>query len=93
MVPVSIALMPWRAADFSGYVVGDAFVGGLAHESQGLANSRFRNDVQVRRLLQLHGQRLFERAVEDRVAGGIDEVGEQDAVFLGELGRLPGAEE
>ncbi|HXM17078.1 MAG TPA: hypothetical protein VN933_17685 [Candidatus Eremiobacteraceae bacterium] len=41
----------------------------------------------------MHGQRLFQRAVENGVAGGVDEVGEQYAVFLGELGGLSGAKE
>jgi len=48
--------------------------------------------VQIGRLLELRGQRLLQRAVEDAVAGGVDEVGKQDGVFFSESGGLTGAE-
>ena len=78
-------------ADFAGNVVGQPFVRGLAHQTQGFADLGFGNDVQVGRLLQLHSQGLFEGSVEYRIAGGVDEVGEQDAVFLSQLGGALGS--
>jgi len=44
---------------------------------------------QVWRLLKLDCQRLLQSAVENGVAGGVDEVSDEDAVFLGQLGRRP----
>ena len=75
-------------ADFAGDLVGQAFIRRLAHEVQGLADFRLRHDVQVWRLLELHRQSLLQSAVENRVAGGVDEVGQQHAVFLTQLGGL-----
>src|SRR5215471_14630076 len=49
---------------------------------QGLLNLGFRNDVQEWRLLELRSKGLFERAIEDRIAGGIGEFGQKDGVFF-----------
>ena len=35
-------------------------------------------------MLEIHGQPLFQGAVEDRIARGVYEVGDQDRVLLGE---------
>ena len=40
----------------------------------------------------MHCKRLLERAVEDGIAGGVDEVGDQDAVFFRDFGCVVGAE-
>jgi hypothetical protein len=41
--------------------------------------------VQKGRLLQLRRKPLPQRAVEDRIARGVGELGENDGVFLGKL--------
>ena len=51
------------------------------HRLQRLSDLAFRKEVYEWRLLQRHGQRGLERVVEDRVAGGVGEVGEHDGVF------------
>jgi hypothetical protein len=38
----------------------------------------------------LDGEGLFQCAIEDGVAGGVDEVGEDDAVFFGERPSVSG---
>jgi len=52
-------------ADFAGDVIGSALVGGASHETQGLANFGFGDQVQIGGLLQLHGERLLQCTVED----------------------------
>ena len=42
------------------------------------------HNAQKRRLFELYRQRLLERVVEDGITGGVDEIGEDDRVFLGE---------
>ena len=49
-----------------------------------LADACLGHDVEVRALPQFNRHGLLERAVEDFVAGGIDEVGDQDAVLVRE---------
>jgi hypothetical protein len=78
-------------ADFARNVVSNAFLRRPAHEAQRLANARFRQQVQVRRLLQLHRQCLLQRSVKYGVAGGVDEVGENHGVLFRERVRAPGA--
>ena len=56
-------------------------------------NPRLRQHVQIRRLLQLHCERLLQRTVEDAVAGGIDEIGQQDGILLGQRLGTPRVKE
>ena len=49
---------------------------------------RVAHQLQQRRLLELNGQRFFQRRIEDRVAGLIGEVGENELVFVGQLHGL-----
>ena len=70
-------------ADFSADVGGDAVVRIAPHELQGLAGLLLGKHVQVRRLSQIDRQRLFERAVENRVGSGVHEVGDQNGIFFG----------
>src|SRR5208282_583253 len=77
----------------AGNVVGDAFVGRAAHEAQGFANAGFGQQIQVGGLLELDGEGLLQGSVEHGIAGGVDEVGENDGVFFGEGGGAAGAEE
>src|SRR5580693_649238 len=70
--------------DLSRDGIGDAFVGRAGHKRQRFANTIIRKEVQVWRLLQLDRERLLQRVVECRVAGRVDEVGEQDRVAIGQ---------
>ena len=49
-------------------------------------------EIEERGLFELGGEALAESAVEDGVAGGVGEVGEDDRVFVGEFGGVGGAE-
>ena len=55
-----------------------------AHVSKLLVHLLVGKDVEKRRLLQLHSQRLLERVVKNSFAGGVGEVRQHDAVFLGQ---------
>ncbi len=59
----------------------------LRHQSQRLRHTLVRKQAQKRRLLQLCRQPLPQRAVEDRIASGVGELGEDDAVLLGQAVR------
>ena len=59
---------------------GDALVGRALHEQQVLARALVRKHLQERRLFQRDGQGDLQRAVEHRIAGGVDEVGQDDRV-------------
>ena len=48
-------------------------------------NAVIRNQAEEGRLFELRGEALTQGAVEDGVARGVDEVGEDDGVFFGEL--------
>ena len=56
----------------------------LRHQSQRLRHTLVRKQAQKRRLLQLCRQPLPQRTVEDRIARGVGELGENDAVLLRE---------
>src|SRR5271157_3496640 len=70
--------------DFAADVGGDAVAGAAAHELQCLADLLIGEDVQIRGLPQIDGQRLFERAIEDGVGGGVYEIGNQDRISFGQ---------
>src|SRR2546429_1840687 len=46
-------------------------------------------DIQERRLLKLHAQSLFQRVVKGGIACGVDEISENDGVFLCEAQSFP----
>ena len=79
--------------DFLGEIAGDAFVGLASHEAERVLNLGFGKQVQIGRLFQLHGEGLFEGAIENGIAGGVDEVGEDDGVFVGEGASVARGEE
>ena len=60
----------------------------LAQILQVAVQFRIAHQLQQRRLLELNGQRFFQRGIEDRVAGLIGEVGEYELIFVGQLHRL-----
>src|ERR1700730_2562860 len=64
---------------------------GPRHKLQGLRNTCVGKQVEERRLLELGGEPLAERAVKNRVAGGVSEIGEYDGVFFGKLRGGDGA--
>ena len=74
--------------DFFGEVACDAFVGFAPHVLQSFLDFRVRKQVQIRRLIKLNGKRLLERAIEDWVASGVDEFGENGGVFFSECPRV-----
>ena len=83
MVPLMIALMPSRTP-ISRAISGVIFVvGRFAEIFEALAQVVFADDGEQRRLLELDVERLIQCGVEDRIAGLISEVGEDDRVFLG----------
>ena len=55
--------------------VGDAGGGGLSHVLQGLLHLAVGENVEEGRLRELSGQALAESAVENRIAGGVGEIG------------------
>ena len=69
-------------ADLARHVTGDALVDRTAHELERLLDARLRENIQIWRLLQLHGQRLFQSAVKYRVASSVHEIGEKNGIFL-----------
>jgi hypothetical protein len=61
---------------------------GLAHQGESLRDTLVGNEAEKWRLLQLRGKALAQGVIEDRVAGGVSEVGQDDGVFVGELSRM-----
>src|SRR2546423_8389027 len=80
-------------ANLSRYVSSHPLVRRASHELERLAHTIFREDVQERRLTELHGQSLLERSVKDRVSGRVDEVRQQDGVLFGQGTRATVANE
>ena len=79
-------------ADFVSDILRKALVGRTPHEAERTLDAGVRKNIQIRRLCELDGERLLERAVEHGIPGGVHEVGEEHAVFFRELRRLPRAE-
>jgi len=69
---------PRALGDFAPDARSDALLWRFAHHGQRLARPFVRDDVQEGRLLQVDSQRFLERPVENRIAGGIDEIREQN---------------
>src|SRR5438128_11429888 len=65
----------------------------MIHQLQCLPYPRVREEIQKRRLLKLHRQPLLERVVENLVACRVDEVCDQNSVFLSQDGRSMKIEE
>jgi hypothetical protein len=70
--------------DLASHVACNALVGGTSHELERFLNSRFGNQIQVGRLLELDGEGLLQSAIEDGVSRGVDEVGEKDRILFRE---------
>ena len=60
-----------------------------SHQLQGVGYFAIGEHVEEGRLLQIDGQRLFERAVENRIAGGVGEIGDHERVSRSQLRRSP----
>jgi len=71
-------------ANLAAHVAGDALAAGLSHQLQGLVQLAVGEDIEERRLFEVDRQGFFERAVENRIAGSVCEVGDHDGVFLGQ---------
>ena len=88
---VAALAVRWQTSRVNSFVSRASL--GLAHERQGLRDALIRNQAQKRRLLQLRRKSLPQRAVKNGIAGGVGEVGQNDGVFFGELGRVSMQEE
>ena len=66
-------------------VGGQSCICRLVHQSQRSANAIVGDQTEERRLLELHREALSQRFVEHRIAGRVGELGEHDAVLVGEL--------
>ena len=73
-------------ADLARHLRRQPVTGGTAHQLQCLVHLALGNQVEKGRLLKLYRESLLQRVVEDRVAGLVVKVGEDDGVFVGELG-------
>jgi hypothetical protein len=78
-------------AEFTSQIAGNALVRRTAHELEGFADLLVRIDRQKGRLLELDSKGLLQCSIKNRVAGGVDEVGEDDGVFVGKFGGVCGA--
>src|SRR5580658_7897146 len=82
----SLAALP--LADLAGNLRGNGLVLLAAEELQTLPKVLLADDVEHRRLAQLHPQGLVQGGVKNRVAGFVDKVGDNDAVFSSRRRRL-----
>jgi hypothetical protein len=65
--------------------VGEPNAGRLAHQPERLRKLLIGNDIEERRLGELRGEALAQRAVEDGVAGGVGEIGQDDRILRSQL--------
>src|SRR5208337_3965352 len=72
-------------ADLTGCAARDPFVGGASHKLQRRADRLIGHDVQIGRLLELYGERLLQRAIENWIPRGVDEIRQQDGILLCKL--------
>ncbi len=79
--------------EFPRHLAGNAIVRRSRHQRQRPANPIRGNDAEEGRLLELDDHRLLQGAVEERVAGRIDEIGDDDGVAIGQRRRRPRIEE
>jgi hypothetical protein len=80
-------------ANFPANVAGQTCLWRFAHQLQRLLHLGIGNDVEIGRLAQAHRQRLLESIVEDRITGGVGEVGKEDGILFGECSSFVGAVE
>src|SRR5260370_16127826 len=80
-------------ADFAAHLARDAFLRWLAHILQRMLDSRLWKDIQIRGLFDLHGQRLLEGAIKDRIASGVHKLGEKNKILFSESVGTPGKHE
>ena len=71
-------LQPLALTDFAADFRRHAFIGRAIHQAQRPTHAVVREQIQKRRLPQIHRQRFFERTVKDRIACLVVEIGEQD---------------
>ena len=74
-------------------IAGDALIACTPHEVQRFLDPGFGKDIEIGCLLELSGESLFQCTVEYGVAGGINEISEQNSVSFRKLGRPTRAEE
>jgi hypothetical protein len=72
-------------ANFARHAARDPLVGCAPHELQCFADGLIGDDIQIRRLLELHCKRLLQSPVEHWVARGVDKIREQNGISRGQL--------
>src|SRR2546427_8557040 len=72
-------------ADLARHIGREPLIGRASHIAQGVADTLPRKDIQEWRLLQLHRQGLFQRAIKNRIPCRVHEIGEQDGIFFRQL--------
>ena len=81
MVPVMNRLYAFAFTDFACYRRCKRVLRRFAKVLHALAQMLLADDIEQRRLLELNGESLVERGVEDRVTGVIDEIRQDDRVL------------
>ena len=85
--PSTTAVLASAHADVARHVVGQPRRWRLAHQLQRSADAVVGDEAEKWRLPELHRQSLSQRLVEHRVAGPVDEVGQNDRVLVGQRWR------
>src|SRR5208337_5560241 len=82
-------LSPRSLAELTSKLRRQAFAGASPHQLQGLLHLLVGNYVEKRGLFELYEDRLFQGIVEDSIACGVDEIGDDDRVTLGQAMGIP----
>ena len=72
-------------ADFVRDLIGDAGARRKTHQAENALHLPVIHYFEKRRLFQLDGHALAKRAVEDRIARAVDEIGQDDRVLVSEF--------
>src|SRR4029077_16813148 len=75
-------------AKLVGQLAGQPGIGFLVHEAEGLLDEVLGNAFEERRLFPLHDHGLLEGFVENGIASGVSEIGQDNGVFIGDFARI-----
>ena len=79
-----MALAAHALADLARHLRRQPVTRGAAHQLQSLVHLALGNQVEKGRLLKLYRESLLQRVVENRIAGGVGEIGEDNGVLVGQ---------
>ena len=82
----NVRLTVGTLTEVTGDIRREAGVRRLGHQAQRGRDLVVGEHVQIRRLAQRHAERLLQRVIEDRIAGSVGEVADDECVLLSELG-------